>query len=235
MTGVWEHDISDGLRRFCAEAPLARGAHLPFLRRAAASLGAGDRILDVGAGLSPYRELFAHAKYISCDWDQSGYEPQSPPDIVAAADHLPVADGSFAAVLCTQVLEHVPEPGAVVAEFHRILRAGGRVWLTAPLVWCLHEEPHDYYRYTSHGLQYLFKKAGFVDIEVTPLTDSFTSVAQLVGDLGWMAGQPADELAGERAVVAETMRRLADVVASFSRYDVSWLLPLDYSVMATRP
>ena len=61
-------------------------------------------------------------------------------------------DGAFDAVLFTQVLEHVPEPARVLAELHRILRPGGTLYLTAPLVWELHELPHDYYRYTSEGL-----------------------------------------------------------------------------------
>ncbi len=38
---------------------------------------------------------------------------------------------------------------------------GGTIWLTTPLTWYLHEEPHDYYRYTSHGLRYLLDRAGF--------------------------------------------------------------------------
>jgi ubiquinone/menaquinone biosynthesis C-methylase UbiE len=70
------------------------------------------------------------------------------------------------AVLSTQVLEHVADPLSVLAEFFRVLKPDGRLWLTAPFVWYLHEEPYDYYRFTSHGLRFLLERAGFIEIEV---------------------------------------------------------------------
>ena len=47
---------------------------------------------------------------------------------------IPVEDARFDHVLLTQVLEHLPEPATVLGELHRVLRPGGTLWLTAPLV-----------------------------------------------------------------------------------------------------
>ena len=109
-------DVSEELRQFIAVAPRVQEPHLPFLRRAAGELAPHESILDVGAGMAPYRELFCHARYVTCDWDHSIYAPSTPPDIRASADRIPVADASFDAILCTQVLEYAPELWAVLEE-----------------------------------------------------------------------------------------------------------------------
>lgn len=227
-------DMSDELRRFIAAAPKAREPHLPFLRRAAGDLRPNDSILDVGSGVAPYRELFRHARYVTCDWENSIYNPETAPDIKAPADHIPVGDASFDAILCTQVLEHVPQPWAVLDEFHRVIRPGGKVWITSPLVWYLHEQPYDYYRYTAHGLRFLLERAGFVAIEITPLTDAFTTLAQLVGDIEHLMGEAADGFQEQRGLVASMLQPIAQLLGSLSDFDTQWILPLDYCAVATR-
>jgi SAM-dependent methyltransferase len=69
----------------------------------------------------------------------------------------------------------VPQPAAVLAEAWRVLRPGGVLLLSAPFFWPLHEEPHDYYRYTRHGLQHLLEQAGFEAIHITPDCASLTT------------------------------------------------------------
>ncbi|NIP26963.1 MAG: class I SAM-dependent methyltransferase, partial [Phycisphaerae bacterium] len=46
---------------------------------------------------------------------------------------IPIQDNQYDMVICTQVLEHVPEPKAVLAELHRVLKLRGELWLSAPL------------------------------------------------------------------------------------------------------
>jgi SAM-dependent methyltransferase len=228
--------FSERLRSYIAESPLSRGGrHIAFLQRVAADLAPGSTILDVGAGDAPYRELFAHANYLTCDWENSIYKPDRPPDLIAPAGNIPLDLKSVDAVLSTQVLEHVAEPFTALAEFFRVLRPQGRLWLTAPLVWYLHEEPYDYYRYTPHGLRFLLESTGFTEIEVSPLNDAFSSAAQLVRDLGWMMGRNSDGFDSQREIVAQTMTQVASLIESFANFDTQWIFPLNYSVVALRP
>ena len=133
-----------------------------FMAHTSQLLSGSDWVLDAGAGEGKYKEDFAHTRYVGVDlgvgdtqWDYSGL------DVISTLEALGFADAVFDAVLCTQVLEHVPEPHVVLEELWRVLRSGGQLFLSAPQSWHQHQKPHDYYRYTSFGLRYLLERSGF--------------------------------------------------------------------------
>jgi SAM-dependent methyltransferase len=227
--------LSERLRRFVAELPWERESILALAQRAAADARPGDTVLDLGAGDSPYRELFDHARYLANDWEESPHEGARAADVVGPAWDLPLAGASVDHVLCTQVLEHVPEPAAVLAEAARVLRPGGRIHVTVPLVWELHELPHDYFRYTAPALEHLLGAAGFVDVAVAPRNDCFTTVAQLLLNLDHAMGRAPDGLDGRRAEAAAALRELAGHVAALAPLDARRILPLGYSAVAVKP
>jgi len=113
----------------------------------------GSRVLDVGAGPARYRRLFNHCEYRTQDF--KGLTPEQAEwaeatdygdiDYVSDISQIPVPDRSFDVVLCTEVLEHVPEPVAAIREISRILRPGGRLLLTAPQRSGSHQAPFHYY------------------------------------------------------------------------------------------
>lgn len=134
-----------------------------FVRQYASRLPAGSRILDVGAGVGQYRPLFAHCEYKAQDF---GRTPETigkytPLDFESDILAIPTPDASFDAVLCTEVLEHVPEPILALREMARILRPGGVMILTAPLGCILHQEPFIYYGgYTTYWYERFLPEAG---------------------------------------------------------------------------
>lgn len=118
------------------------------------------RCIDVGCGDMPYRTtLTPQVKaYDSIDIEQRSPETM----YIGDAQHMDMlADETYDSALCLEVLEHLPDPAAALAEIHRILAPGGVLVCSAPHLSRLHEEPHDYYRYTRHGLRYLFEAQGF--------------------------------------------------------------------------
>src|SRR5882724_4032687 len=90
-----------------------------WVRAQAAKLPPGSQVLDVGAGSAPYRDTFSHCEYRTQDFtrlkpDQLRHGGYNKVDYICDAAHIPVADAAFDAVLCTEMLEHVPEPIQVV-------------------------------------------------------------------------------------------------------------------------
>jgi len=130
------------------------------LQRAAQEVQ-GGWLLDIGCGNQPYAHLFPSvARYVGVDLPPPP-DTQRCADVWASGLHLPFVAARFDTVLCAQVLEHVPQPQQLVEEAFRVLKVGGRLILTAPQTWGLHEEPQDYYRFTRYGLHYLLESAGF--------------------------------------------------------------------------
>lgn len=145
-----------------------------FSSEAAGRVPANAQLLDAGAGQGRFKADFTHAQYTGVDltvgdmrWDYSNL------DAISDLTRLPFASDSFDAVICFQVLEHVPEPKAVIREIQRVLRPGGMLFLSAPQSWCQHQKPYDYFRYTSFGLRHLFSEAGLETDEIRPMGGYF--------------------------------------------------------------
>jgi SAM-dependent methyltransferase len=87
-------------------------------------------------------------------------------EVVDLGARLPYPDGSFDTVLCTQVLEHVPDAELAMAEIARVLRPGGHALVTVPFLYPTHEAPYDFWRYTHHGLAGLVGRHGLEPLAV---------------------------------------------------------------------
>ena len=84
-----------------------------------------------------------------------------PCDLLAGAQLMPFPENTFDTVLCSEVLEHVPDPARVIAEMFRVLRPGGQAVITTPFLYRVHGDPDDYWRFTPSALRVLFEHAGF--------------------------------------------------------------------------
>lgn len=108
------------------------------------------RLLDVGCGDRPYRNLIAADQYVGLDVSADG-------DLIGFADALPFADQSFDVVLATEVIEHLPDAYKGVHEMARVLRRAGVLILSVPFVHELHEQPYDFFRPTIYGVRALLE------------------------------------------------------------------------------
>jgi SAM-dependent methyltransferase len=127
-------------------------------------------LLDVGCGDKPFARWFdGHVtSYLGTDLHSSRYLGAERPEVFARAEHLPLRDGSVDTVLGLSMLDHFPEPGPLLVEAHRVLRPGGILILEFPQMVPLHDEPHDYLRYTRCGAEWHLERSGFEPLEMIP-------------------------------------------------------------------
>src|ERR1035437_2285963 len=132
-----------------------------------------EEVLNVGSGKAGgnYLELFPNQITVDIDAKRQ-------PDVVGDIRNLPFKDNSFSVIICTEVLEHVPEPEKAINELYRVLTKSGKLVLTTRFVYPLHDIPHDYYRYTKYGLKRFFHN--WSEVIILPESKSFSTIAILL-------------------------------------------------------
>jgi SAM-dependent methyltransferase len=123
-------------------------------------------VLIIGGGTPGPGETYLHAhpdlRLVACDVYGS-------PNVQFIADGhgLPLEDSSIDAVWIQAVLEHVLEPGVVVAEIRRVLKPSGLVYADTPFLQHVHEGAYDFTRFTESGHRWLFRDFARIDSGAT--------------------------------------------------------------------
>lgn len=141
-----------------------RKANYEYVKNALSGFSIESALYDLGAGSVPFRDILFRFKYTGVD-----FVPFSDVSIVADLTSLPIPDESADIITIMNTIEHVPDTAHLLKEAHRILKKGGSIIGTVPFLMQVHQEPHDYNRYTKTQLERLLKEAGFHDIAVIPL------------------------------------------------------------------
>jgi SAM-dependent methyltransferase len=206
------------------------------------------RLVDVGSGDSPYRGVLEHDLYVGIDRNPRGSDA-----LLATADAaaLPLVSASADGLLCTEVIEHVPDEHQLAAELARVATPGACLVLSAPFVHGLHEQPYDFRRLTSIGLVTTLEAAGWRVDHIRPIGGPL--VVAIDGIVRWFDTQlrrlgrvvTTPESAAFRVITAPSaavQRGLAELALSRGRsfgaidpYRPSPRLTLGYVVAATLP
>lgn len=175
-----------------------------WLKRTLSGLPAGTRLLDAGAGELQNRQHCGHLEYVSQDFCQyEGQEGGAPAeglqsnswdtsriDLVSDITAIPASDSSFDAILCSEVLEHVPEPTHALDEFARLLKPGGVVILTAPFGSNVHMAPYHYCSgFSKYWYEHHLTLRGFEINELTANGDWYALLKQEITRLGGLERQ----------------------------------------------
>ncbi len=129
-------------------------ARVEWIEKALKKIPAGSTILDAGAGESQFKKFCVHLNYVAQDFGQydgsgevglqTGTWDNSKLDIVSDITAIPRPDASFDAIMCTEVLEHVPDAVAALTELNRLLKPGGYLLITAPFASLTHFAPYHF-------------------------------------------------------------------------------------------
>lgn len=154
-----------------------------LLRRAFRSMAprSAERLVDVGCGNKPYADLVHCTDYVGIDVTQA-----SRADVIGDCLHLPFRGGVFDAGICMELLEHVPKPSTCLSEISRILAPGATLALSSPMMWSIHGEPHDYFRFTKYSLKMLLEEHEFQIQQMVRIGGVFSVVFQRLIDVTYV-------------------------------------------------
>jgi len=168
---------------------LSRKGLYPFLEQEFGKIPAGAKVLNIGAGGDIGKTLMRHAarqqfQVVALDIDE-----QRHPDIAGDICAYDFKGQQFDTIVMAEILEHIHSPHLALENVHRVLKDSGRLILTVPFIFPIHDQPYDYYRYTRYGLAYLLRH--FRDVSITE-RNSWTETidvlsARLIMDKNWPA------------------------------------------------
>lgn len=121
-------------------------------------------VIDLGGKRENKRGSFLPPVEQTQAWWYINLDRQTAPDIFADVARAPLPAGSVDCILCTEVLEHLPDPQACVDEMHRLLRDDGLVFASVPFFYPIHADPYDFQRFTEDGLRRLFHDFKLVEV-----------------------------------------------------------------------
>jgi SAM-dependent methyltransferase len=133
------------------------------VRKFSASLPAGTKLLDAGAGHLDWKRYFPQCDYKSLDicYPENKLEEKRL-DYIADLENMPeVPSNYFDAIIFISVLEHVKHPDKAIKEIWRILKPGGRLFLQTSRATADHQIPNNFFNFTPYGLRLLLEEAGF--------------------------------------------------------------------------
>lgn len=187
-----------------------------WVEKTLTELPAGSRLLDAGAGECQYKKHCSHLDYVAQDvavYDassavglQNASWSFSQIDIVCDIVAIPEPSASFDAVLCTEVLEHLPDPVRALEELVRLLKPGGMLVTTAPFWSLTHQAPfHFATGFNRFFYEHHYDRLGLDIVELTPNGNYFECVGQEVRRLQEFAQKFAGTALGGYEVYAVQM------------------------------
>ncbi len=132
---------------------------------------ARGRLLDLGCGKVPLYEAYKDlvTDNVCVDWPNCLHENRHVDHKCDLNQELHFESGEFDTIILSDVLEHIREPALLWSEMSRVLSEGGKILMNVPFYYWLHEQPHDYYRYTEFALQRFVEMSGLRLVVLEPI------------------------------------------------------------------
>ncbi|KWV90511.1 class I SAM-dependent methyltransferase [Erythrobacter sp. YT30] len=130
---------------------------------------AGD-LADFGCGNAPFYGAYKeHSRSVFwVDWPSSPHQTKHLDLVADLNEPVAIDDASFDTVFASSVLEHIWKHDVFLDEIDRVLRPEGKLILIVPFMYWLHEEPHDFFRWTRHALERACNERGLEVVELAP-------------------------------------------------------------------
>jgi len=147
-----------------------------------ARIGDNKSVLDIGCyNKWAKNHLPAGCSYIGLDYYETANEWYgSVPDVYGNALALPLAPESFDVVLLFDVLEHIEDSRRLLEQIHLVLKLDGRLFISLPFLYPIHDAPRDFVRLTLHGIEDLAKRTNYAVSSCVPVGSPITTATLLL-------------------------------------------------------
>jgi len=142
---------------------------------------ASGLLLDLGCGNVPLYQMYQDyvSDNICVDWGSSFHDNPYLDHEANINNGVPLADNIFDTILMTDVLEHISNPELVMGEVSRLLKPKGKLILTVPFLYKIHEKPYDYFRYTEFSLRMFCQKNNLDILYLEPYGGTFEVILDI--------------------------------------------------------
>lgn len=200
-----------------------------WLKKTLSEIPKGMKILDAGAGELRYKHFCSHLNYVSQDFGKydgtgsgDGLHPgkwdNSKIDIISDITKIPEPDGSFDAVMCIEVFEHLRDPIRALRELTRLLKPGGHLILTAPFCALTHFSPYFFITgYSRYFYDHWLKEMGYAIEDIFTNGNYFEYLAQELRRLPAISVQYCDKKLTE--IDQKSIDKILDILSSLSAKD----------------
>jgi len=138
------------------------------------------KMMDIGCGSKPYKELISVNEYIGVDFQGEGHSHENEEiDVFYDGKTIPFENDTFDSVLSSEVFEHVFNLSELLCEINRVMKTDANLVITCPFIIAEHEAPNDFARYTSFGIKHLLNTHGFEIIYYKKIGTSIESIMQV--------------------------------------------------------
>lgn len=131
---------------------------------------AKGKLADLGCGNVPFFHVYKEyvSENICVDWPGSLHKNEYLDYECDLNKPLPLESNQFDTIVISEVLEHIANPELIWQEMTRILKPGGKIILSVPFLYKIHEAPHDYFRYTEFALKNFAHKNNLTIVALKP-------------------------------------------------------------------
>lgn len=186
----------------------------------------GTSVVDIGCGAQPLRRpvLDLGGQYTGVDVVQNADQTV---EIIAPITEVPFPENHFDVVLCTEVLEHVPDVPRAIGELARLVKVGGHIVITTPFAFPLHEEPYDFSRVTPYLLRSNARSNGLNVVEFVSSGNEVEVMATVWDNMwnGFGATHPQFYNSVLRKTLVIGPRCLGNVIGAVGSATLSGVLP----------
>lgn len=201
-----------------------------FLNPQFSKIKSGEKVLTVGAGGEVNKLLYEYAEKADFKVTSFDIDEDREPDILGDLHSYDFGENRFDTIVLSEVLEHLHSPHLGIQNVHRSLKPGGRLILTTPFIFPIHDRPYDFYRYTKYGLEHLL--SGFEDVEIRERNSALEAIDVLWLRLNKISGKRTHYL--KRLIVFTVFYLKRPLTLFLMRYVKTDIMTTGYNVSAKK-